>query len=300
MRYPTILVTGSTGKTGKYVVEQLRERGFPVRALARKYDERTEHLESIGAQVVLGDFLDLSSMRAAVRGTQRVYFCYPPNVGRLVEATSIMAEAAEAEGVEVVVNVSQISAREDSLSPVARQHWLSERVLDWANVGAAHLRPTFFAEMLVILGAASISNEDTLLLPFGEGRHAPVAAADIARVATAILADPTGHIGERYVVTGPLNMTVTEMAAVVSGELGRTVTYVQPPREVWAQALEVQGGLPAVLVKHLVAVAGDHQNGVFSAQTDIVERIGGQKPQSLGGYIRENLAQFTPREAHRA
>ena len=31
--------------------------------------------------------------------------------------------------VDALVNMSQISAREDSNSPLARQHWLSERIL---------------------------------------------------------------------------------------------------------------------------------------------------------------------------
>ena len=57
MSKPLILVTGATGKTGVNVVEQLVDGGFLVRALARTRDERTERLEKVGAEVVLGDFL---------------------------------------------------------------------------------------------------------------------------------------------------------------------------------------------------------------------------------------------------
>ena len=49
MENPTILVTGSTGKTGSYVVNQLIEKGFPVRALVHQIDERSEQLEALGA-----------------------------------------------------------------------------------------------------------------------------------------------------------------------------------------------------------------------------------------------------------
>ena len=51
-------------------------------------------------------------------------------------------------------------------------------------------------------------------------------------------------------------------------------------------------GLPEFLVTHLRAVANDHKNGVFSAQTDVVKRIGGQPPQSLKDFIRDNLTEF--------
>ena len=112
-----------------------------------------------------------------------------------MEATTIVAVAARDAGVDALVNMSQISAREDSKSPLARQHWLSEKILDWADIGAVHVRPTFFAENLVIMGAATIAAEGKLYLPYGTEKHAPVAAADIARVVSGILADPTLHVG---------------------------------------------------------------------------------------------------------
>ena len=293
MSKPLILVTGATGKTGSHVVAQLIERGFPVRALARSRDDRSERLERLGAEVVLGDFLDLQSIRSAMRGARGVFFCYPPQGQHLVEATTNVAVAARDEGVEALVNLSQITARQDSDSPLARHHWLSENIFDWADIGAVHLRATFFAEMLYILGAETIPAEGRLYLPYGTERHAPVAAADIARVAVGILADPTLHVGERYVVTGPQNMTIAEMAEVLGNELGRPVEYVDLPNEAWGRVLREQVGLPEFLVTHLKAVADDHKNGVFSAQTDVVERIGGQAPQSLEEFVREHRESFT-------
>ena len=66
MTKPTILVTGATGKTGAAVVEQLVARDFPVRALVRRHDERSERLASLGAEVIAGDLLDIESLRAAL------------------------------------------------------------------------------------------------------------------------------------------------------------------------------------------------------------------------------------------
>ena len=289
---PKILVTGAAGKTGAQVVEQLREKGFPVRALVRRRDERSARLEELGAEVTVGDLLDLESMRTAMQGVKRVYFVYPPQGELLVEATTIVAVAARDAGVEVIVNMSQISAREDSKSPLARQHWLSERILDWADVGAVHLRPTFFAENLVMFGAATIASQNKLYLPYGAEKHAPVAAADIARVASGILADPTLHVGERYVVTGPRNLSLTEMAGVLSQELGRPVEYVDLPVEAWGEVLAKVDGMTDSLATHLKAVAVDHQNGIFRGETDVVERIGGQPPQSLDAFIREHRTVF--------
>ena len=287
-----ILVTGATGKTGSAVVRQLLDRGYPVRATVRKRDERADDLEALGAEVVVTDFHDLRSMRGAMKGVGRVYFVYPPQGAQLVEATTIAATAARDTGVRGFVNMSQISAREDSDSPLARHHWLSEGILDWADVGAIHIRPTFFAEMLPILGAKTIATEGKLYLPYGDERHAPVAADDIARVVVGLLTDPEPHIGERYVLTGPKNLTVAEMASVLSEELGTAVEYVDLPLDVWGDAISGVEGLNEFAVTHLKAVAVDHQNGIFSGETDVVERIGGQPPQSLPEFIRENIDAF--------
>ena len=289
---PRILVTGAAGKTGAEVVEQLLGRGFPVRALVRRRDERSARLEALGADVTVGDLLDLESMRTAMQGVKRVYFVYPPQGELLVEATTIVAVAARDAGVDALVNMSQISAREESKSPLALQHWLSERILDWADVGAVHLRPTFFAENLVMFGAATIASQGKLYLPYGAEKHAPVAAADIARVASGILTDPTLHVGERYVVTGPRNLSLAEMAGVLSRELGRPVEYVDLPVEAWGEVLAKVDGMTDSLATHLKAVAVDHQNGIFRGETDVVERIGGQPPQSLDAFIREHRTVF--------
>ena len=71
---PQILVTGAVGKTGAAVVEQMLGRGFPVRAIVRRSDDRASRLESLGAEVLVGDMLDLKAMRAAMQGVKRVYF----------------------------------------------------------------------------------------------------------------------------------------------------------------------------------------------------------------------------------
>ena len=51
-----ILVTGAAGKVGavgRTIVELLRQRHLPVRALVRQYDERAEALSATGAEIVL-------------------------------------------------------------------------------------------------------------------------------------------------------------------------------------------------------------------------------------------------------
>jgi uncharacterized protein YbjT (DUF2867 family) len=62
-------------------------KGFPVRAFVRKDDERSKKLQSLGAEIFVGDVLDLRAVRRAFDGVKRAYFVYPMRPG-LVEATA--------------------------------------------------------------------------------------------------------------------------------------------------------------------------------------------------------------------
>ena len=84
------LVTGATGKTGASVVRRLCERGEQVRALVHRQDERSAKLAAGGAEIIVGDMLDLAAVTAATRGITAAYFTYPILPG-LLEATTIRA-----------------------------------------------------------------------------------------------------------------------------------------------------------------------------------------------------------------
>ena len=290
MTNPTILVTGAAGETGAAVVAQLIDKGFPVRALVRRADERSARLAALGAEVVVGDLLDIESLRGTLEGAKRAYFVYPP-ADRLLAATTNFAVAAKQAGVEAVANMSQIIARAGHPSPLSRQHWLAERVLDWAEVGAVHVRPTFFAEMPLLLNAATIASEGRIYQPHGDGRHAPVAAGDIARVVVAVLANPEPHRGKTYVVTGPEAMSQGDIAAVFARVLGKPVEYVDAPLDDWRRAM-ADAGLPAFVVEHLSRVSVDHKNGLFDAVTDVVAEVGGRPAQPFEDFVRENVGRL--------
>src|SRR3954454_23423180 len=92
----SILVTGAAGQlgaVGRTVTGLLLDRGFPVRALVRRDDERAAALRAAGAEVVVGDLLEPAEVYRAVKGCQRVYFGMSVSAGYL-EATVTMAAVA--------------------------------------------------------------------------------------------------------------------------------------------------------------------------------------------------------------
>jgi uncharacterized protein YbjT (DUF2867 family) len=281
------LVIGSTGKTGRHTTELLLQRGHHVRALVRRIDERAERLAGLGADVVEGDVLDLDSLDRATKGIDALYFTYPIRPG-LMDATANVAQAAEENGVRAIVNMSQISARRETASNAARQHWVAERVLDNSPVAVTHIRPTFFAQWLIDTWADGTGE---LRLPFAGGRHAPIAESDQAKVIAAILEDPAPHTGQIYPLHGPVELDHYEIAEKMSRALGRHVTYVPIELDEFAAILQGRGASDH-LIQHLLAVAVDYRNGVFAGTNNLVKTIGGADPLDVAGFIAQNRASF--------
>ena len=288
-----ILVTGATGDTGGYAVNELLVRGHKVRALAHKPDERSKKLQDRGVEVVYGDLLDFEQVRAALKDVNRAYFVYPIRPG-ILQATAYFAQAAKEARVDGIVNMSQKSAREDAKSHAATDHWLSERMFDWSGVPTAHIRPTYFAEWLLYL--APLIRHGRLYVPFGTGKHAPIAAEDQGRVIAGILDNPAPHAGKIYPLYGPVEFTYQETAQVLSKTLGKPIEYKQVDFDEFRRNMEAGPRKIAIgndfLFQHLREVVIDHQNGIFAGTNDFVEKIGGRPPMTLEAFITKNRKAF--------
>lgn len=307
-----VLVTGATGDTGRATIDELLSRGQPVRALAHGRDERSKKLEERGVEVVYGDLLDFGQVRAALAGVQRAYFVYPIRPG-IVQATAYFAQAAKDAGLDGVVNMSQVTARPDAKSHASADHWVAERVFDWSGLTVAHVRPTYFAEWLLYV--APMIKAGILHVPFGTGRHAPIAAEDQGRVIAGILQDPAAHKGAAYPLYGPVEYTYAETADLLARVLGKPVEYKQVPFDTFLGLLtsgrphpvegassrnlygDLGGKLPkaggdSFTVQHLKEVAIDHQNGLFAGTNDLVEKLGGKPPTTLEAFITKHRKAF--------
>ncbi len=126
MTNTTILVIGSTGKTGKRVADQLEKRGIDVRHGSRSAD-------------IPFDWDNPQTWAPAVAGVDKVYLTYYPDlaVPGSVDAVSTLTELAKDAGVSRLV---LLSGRNEAEAEKA------ERVVVASGLGWTIVRCAFFAQ----------------------------------------------------------------------------------------------------------------------------------------------------------
>ncbi|HUO40959.1 MAG TPA: NAD(P)H-binding protein [Mycobacterium sp.] len=296
------LITGAAGAVSgvsRTVVELLLENGEQVRGMVHRDDVRADRLRELGAEVVVGDLTRPKDVVAAMDGVSRIFFNMTVSLDYLQATAVVCAAALDRGGLEVVVNMSQMTVSQMTLTSTEesrqqRLHWLSEQIMNWSGVPVVHIRPTVFLDnpLFTLLDRRSVRERGVLALPFGTGRTSPIAASDVARVVTAVLKDPTDRIGDVYELTGPEVLDIHGLAAEFSRALGRPITAEDMPYDDWLRQCLRPSGLPDHVQQHIATMARLHREDRYNRATDDVERITGQPAQTVEDYIAGHLELF--------
>ncbi len=287
---PRVLVTSAAGHTGSAAVRSLLERGFPVRALVRRSDERSEALRHAGAEIFVGDLFDYRDLQQALTDVQRAYHC-PPFSPNLLHGTMLFALAAEEAKLEVVALMSAWNPHPSHPGTLTREHWLANNLYRWMpTVDVIHVNPGLFA-FTYFLGLQAIAHFGLFAAPFGDGLNAPPSNEDIGELAAAVLADPTPHIGKSYRPTGPELVSPTDVAGILGKVLERKVTYKDVPFSMLAKAASAQG-IPTFEIANLRHFAIELASGAFAvgAPTDHVQQVLGRAPEGFESIARRYVA----------
>jgi NAD(P)H dehydrogenase (quinone) len=282
-----VLITGATGDTGRAAVKETIALGLDVRAMVHSKDDRSEALKKLGAEVVLGDHLEINTVRAAMEGINAAYFVWPVQPG-VIHATVNFAQAAKEAGVKTIINLSQRSANRDSTSDSCRDTFIAEEVLNWSGLPVIHLRPTYFLEWLLYPWQLPYLHQGILRMPVGKGRHSPIAADDQGRAIAALLKHPEQHIGTTIPLSGPVEMDHQQMAAELSEALGRKIVFQDLPIDEYCSSIEAMG-VPPYIVQHLRGAMADYQNGHMSGSDNNVEKLTRRRSMSVGEFARAHL-----------
>jgi uncharacterized protein YbjT (DUF2867 family) len=283
-----VLVTGATGRQGGATARALLAAGVPVRALVRDpATGRAKAVETLGAELVVGDLRDRDSVTRAAEGARAVFSVQMPGAtaegfdfaGEVAQGANLI-DGAKAAGVPQFVHTSVSGVGQHTDEP----GWKEGR---WAS-----MEPTFGAKSAIqdLVRAAGFQNWTLLkpaffmenflpsmafLFPRGiegglvsvlhpETRLSLVAVDDIGRAAAAAIAAPE-RFNEVELELASDYLPMTEIAEVLSRALGSPLAA---PDMTEAQALAA--GMPPMGASHeWMNVAGQPARPQFARDLGI-------------------------------
>ncbi|KMQ50716.1 hypothetical protein CHISP_2399 [Chitinispirillum alkaliphilum] len=230
-----ILVTGASGKQGGSVAHHLLHEGWKVRALTRNPQKpKCKELESLGAEVVMGDLNVPSSLEKALKGVYGVFSVEQPlehGVEAEIRQGIALAKVAEKSGVEHFVYSSIGSADQNTGVPFFDSKAEIEEFLRKSNLSYTILRPVYFMENLMSPSLRDKIYNGTLELALRPDVPVQVLSVDdLGAIAAMVFADPHKFTKTEIELAGD-ELTGPEMAGVLSKATGRPVEFKELPIE---------------------------------------------------------------------
>jgi uncharacterized protein YbjT (DUF2867 family) len=275
----TVAITGATGKTGRNVVSTALERGWHVRALSRQP-------VATRGQWIPFDWDDKHSWSPAFEGSDAAYILIPFNHPGAAERTPDLIRTAAAIGVERIVLLSSLDAKQAPENSALRA---CESALLEASVHGAVLRPTWFLDNFTAGSFASMIDRAELRLPAGTGRIPFIDTRDIAEVAVATMtADgPSGM----FELTGPEAIDHAQVAAALGTALGHPISYDDVPIDEFITHMTTRG-FPHEYAQFLADALHAVATGALTIPvTDTVQRICGRPPYTITQFAHHHVSE---------
>lgn len=267
------LVIGASGTVGTELVRQLAARGHDVR-------RATSRTPTEAGQVQV-DLLTGAGRAAAFDGVERLFLLAPPGHTNQHELLNPLVDEAKARGVRKVVLMSAMGANADPAAPLRQ----AELHLERSGLGWNVIRPNWFMQNFNTFWLHGINTQNKILLPVGQAKGSFIDARDIAAVAAELLSGDT-FTGRDFDLTGGRALDHDEVAAILSRETGRTITFQDIPPAAMLDGL-LSAGLPRPYAEFLVLILGFFKAGYAERTTDAVQAITGRAPRTIEQYAKD-------------
>ncbi|RKG94061.1 SDR family oxidoreductase [Corallococcus terminator] len=277
-----IVVTGATGKLGRFVVEGLLKK-VPANqvAVAVRDPEKAKDWAARGVQVRKVDYSQPETLAGAFGKGDGVLLISANEVGKRFPQHSAVIEAAKKAGVKLLAYTSAPYADTSGIKLVG-EHKATEEAIKASGLPYAFLRNGWYFE--------NYTDNLAPALEYGvvqgsakDGRVSAASRKDYADAAVEVLTG-TGHENQVYELAGDTAFTLTEYAAEVSRQSGKKVAYVDLPVPEYSAAL-VKVGLPQVYADILADADAGLAKGELYNDSHTLSRLIGRSTTKLADAV---------------
>lgn len=280
-----IFITAATGNIGKHVVRLLQEANESIKIGTRS--------EPGSQNEVHFDFFDPRSYAEALFGCSSLFLVRPPAISNTKDTLNVLIDQAYEAGVKHIVFVSVSGAENNTIVP----HHAVEQKLISSGKSYTILRPGFFSQNLEGPYLDDIILDNRIYLPSGHGVVTFIDARDIADVAFLALTDQMTHSKKEYTLAGNEAATFTQVAQMLSEELGRNIIYT--PASVMGYMFHLwKKKLPKMQIIVQTILHYGIRSGQAHIQSDTLSSLLLREPLTIRQYIRDYRGLWGPKEKH--
>lgn len=292
MSKPTICITGATGNIGLETLRFLSSHFAGEFHLVAAVTSPTNAQSAIGLDEVeyrrfdMTDSSTFADPSAGVfAGVERMLLVRPPQISDVPRYIAPIITAAKQAGVQHIVFLSLQGVESNTRTP----HYAIEQLLRASGMEWTFLRPAFFMQNLSTTHAQEIAARNEIFVPAGNGKTNFIDAVDIGEAAARVLAAPQRHVNAAYDLTGKSSLTYNEIAAILSRELGRIITYTNPSkiRFFWRTW---RGGTSFTFTLIMIYLYHRTKSGAADVYAPDLERLLGRAPHTFEEFAHANRA----------
>ena len=262
-------VTGATGQLGRLVVESLKSKvsAETIVALVRNPEKATD----LGIEARTFDYTQAENLVASLRGIDKLLLISGNEIGQRLPQHKAVIEAAKQAGVKQLFYTSLLHADSSPLG-LATEHLATEVAIKESGLTYTILRNGWYTENYTGSAKGAVG-AGAFIGNAGDGKIASAARVDYAEAAAVVLAGE-GHEGKTYELAGDEAYTLTELAAEISKQSGKTIPYNNLTEAEYAGILK-SFGLPDGLAEMLAnSDTGASKGGLFDDSKVLSELIG--------------------------
>jgi uncharacterized protein YbjT (DUF2867 family) len=265
-----IVITAPTSAIGRQVLEKILTTGEPVRVIARDPSRLPAQILQ-RVEVVQGSHGETDIVNQAFKGADSVFWLVPPNprTDSLEAAysgfTRPACEAIRKHDVKQVVGVSALGrGLAKKAGPVTASLAMDDLIASTGVSYRALTMPSFMDNML--RQVLPIRNQGVFFSPLaGDRKHRTCATRDIATVGAKLLLDRTWSGQDHAPVLGPEDLSMNDMAQILSQVLGKPVRFQQISFEAYKARL-IEQGMSEAVAQGMVEMMTAKNNGLDDAE----------------------------------
>ncbi|MFP1898265.1 SDR family oxidoreductase [Lonsdalea quercina] len=282
-----IAVTGATGQLGRLVIEALLKKVPADQIVAAvRNPSKAQDLADRGVLVRQADYNQPATLATAFQGVDKLLLISSSEVGQRTAQHRAVIDAAKVAEVGLIAYTSLLRADTSPLM-LGEEHRQTEAALKASGVPFVLLRNGWYTENYAASIVPALAH-DAYIGSAGEGRIASATRADYAQAAAVVLLNDD-QAGKVYELAGDDSYTLTEFAAEISRQSGKTIGYVNLPVAEFANALK-GAGLPDGLADVLADSDAGAATGALFDDSKTLGRLLGRPTVSYQKVIADTLA----------